>query len=177
MPINYKKVIPVVVLFILIIILAIVLQPHKAGGIPPAQNSYATANSSVPQHYLSVTSNDVANAGYTGVSQQQPDGTNYQSPNLYFWVNGASRTNTMPDGNFDLLMVSQYTDGTPYTADLFSYGTSTQSVGVNGARAQEAKLSDGRVALNFAKGNYYIVIIGPDAQNVESLANIVAKKI
>lgn len=176
MTINYKKVIPVIVVFILLIILAVILQPHKTGEIPARQN-YGAVNDSSQKTYLSVVSGDILNAGYTGVTEQQSDGTNYQSPNLYFWVNGASRTNTMPDGNFDLLMVSQYTDGTPYTADLFSYGTSTRSVGVSGARAQEAKLADGRVALNFAKGNYYIVIIGPDSQKVESLANIVAKKI
>jgi len=60
---------------------------------------------------------------------------------------------------------------------LFGYGSSSVSVNVSGAKAQAAELDNGRVALNFAKGNYYIVIIGPDAQKVENLANEIAGKI
>ena len=74
-------------------------------------------------------------------------------------------------------MVSQYTNGSPYMYALFNYGSSTQAVTVNGISGQEAQLDNGRVALNFAKGNYYIVVIGPDNQKVEKLAGIVAGKI
>ena len=74
-------------------------------------------------------------------------------------------------------MVSQYTNGLAYENDLFSYGTSTHSVDISGAKAQEDQLDYGRVALNFSKGNYYFVIIGPNAQNVEVLAKNIAGKI
>ncbi len=177
MNVNYKKVIPIVLVVVLLVILAFVLQPHKNQSVYVMQNG-VTANVPSREHYLTVTMDDIKNAGYMGITEQQPEGTDYQFPNSYFWVNNASESNKMSGDTLNLLMIAQYTDGTPYTADLFSYGTSTHLVNVTGAQAaQEAQLDNNRVALNFAKGDYYIVIIGPDAQDVESLANIVANKI
>ncbi len=136
----------------------------------------AKADSSDYQ-YINITSSDISQAGYSGVSQQSPENNMYQSPNLYFWVNNSSESNPMSGKTFDLLMVSQYTNGLAYNNDLFSYGTSTHSVDISGAKAQEDQLDYGRVALNFSKGNYYFVIIGPNAQNVEALAKNIAGKI
>ena len=65
----------------------------------------------------------------------------------------------MSGKTFDLLMVSQNTNGLAYENDLFSYLTSGHSVDISGAKAQEDQLDYGRVALNFSKGNYYFVII------------------
>ncbi len=135
-----------------------------------------TSAYSDPNQPLTVTSDDLARAGYTGISQQQPQDGNYQLPNLYFWVQEGSQ-GSAKQFTANLLMVSQYTDGSTYNDPLFIYGTTTPVV-INGGRGQEAQLrNDTRVALNFAKGAYYIVIIGPDAQKVEALAALVAAKI
>ena len=64
------------------------------------------------------------------------------------------------------------------TDALFSYGTDTRAFAISGGVGQEADFADGeRVALNFSKGIYYVVIIGPNSQKIEALARIVAAKI
>ena len=135
-------------------------------------NSKVSAQSSADSPTLKISTSDLIKAGYANVTYQPPQEDMYQ-PATYFWVDGApDKTNLT-----NLLMVSQWTDGTPYTQELFNYGGS-QSVTIQGGRGQEGQLNgDNRIALNFAKGNYYIVIIGPTAQKVEALANIIADKI
>jgi hypothetical protein len=162
-----KIIITISSLFMLLtLILSVGFTQHKAKASSPNDQ------------YIPITINDLSSVGYTGITQQQPESDKYQSSSgLYFWVNGASEYNTMTGNTFDLLMVAQYTNDTLYNYDLFNYGTSTHSVNINGARAQEAQLDYNRVALDFAKGNYYVTIIGTDFQKVEALADLIAKKI
>jgi len=127
-----------------------------------------------PAGAISITTDDLAQAGYSGATEQPPQDNLYQLPNLYFWVHEDLKSK---DNTSNLLMVSQYTSGSNYTDTLFSYGTSTHSVFINGTSAQEGKLADGRTALNFSKGTYYLVIIGPNAKKVEALAVLLAAKI
>jgi hypothetical protein len=165
MTIQYKKIFLIVSLLSLLIIVNIGLSKHTVKA------------DVVHDQTITITSGDLAGAGYTKVTEQQPEETEYQAPNTYFWVDGASANNTMINNTFGLVAISQYTNGSTYTDDLFNYGTTSSPVTINDARAQETKLNDGRVALNFAKGNYYIVIIGPDSSKVENLAQEIAGKI
>ncbi|MBU6415383.1 hypothetical protein KGQ34_04065 [Patescibacteria group bacterium] len=126
---------------------------------------------------LSITANDLASAGYARGTQQRPQTAMYLPPNVYFWVHEDPN-----DNSNNLLMVSQYHQDAPFDSPLFDYGAhgnvTSHSVDIPGGRGQEAPLlNDGRIALNFAKGNYYIVIIGPNSQKVERLAVLIAEKI
>lgn len=137
-------------------------------GVIVKLNIYAQSS-----YTLDISSNDLNKAGYIEVTQQPPEGLMYQ-PATYFWVNGTlDKTNVA-----NLLMISQYHQDTPYTNTLFNYGISRQQFTIPGGVGQENVLAnDSRVALNFAKGNYYIVIIGPDLKKIEALALIIAAKI
>jgi hypothetical protein len=116
---------------------------------------------------------DVINSGYSKAILKQPTDTMYKVPNLYFSVGENGK-----DSISNLLMIDIYYQDSPYSSALFNYGKNGHPVSIQGAIAQEALLAnDERVALNFSKGNYYIVIIGPNKQKVESLAKIIANKI
>jgi hypothetical protein len=122
-----------------------------------------------------LSSSDISNAGYTDVTEQQPQDEDYQPPAQYFWVDSDSGDTT---NVANLLMVSIYHQNSAYTDPLFSYGSSRQPFAIQGGTGEEAVLnSDTRTAINFSKGDYYVVIIGPTAANVEALAAIVAGKI
>ncbi|MBU6370980.1 MAG: hypothetical protein KGH93_02060 [Patescibacteria group bacterium] len=165
-----------IIAMVLVIIIATALLLIRGNAL--SSSSLSAAKPVKRDPFILITANDLTNAGFSGVSAQAADGKNYQLPVQYFWVSGASEKRTMPDGNFDLVAVSQYTDNAPYTDTLFPYGTSTRLVGVSGARAaQESAVSAGRIALDFSKGDYYFVVIGPNAADVLSLANIIAAKI
>ena len=120
-----------------------------------------------------ITIDDLTQAGYSGITQQEFQGTKYRPPNLYFWVNNGNENDL---GN--LVMVFVYDNGFHYTDGLFNYGTAIHQISIIGSRAQEGKLAgDTRTAVNFAKGNFYVVVFGPDSQKVETLAAIIANKI
>lgn len=129
--------------------------------------------SSLPNEALSITKDDLSRAGYAGVVKQEPRDGNYPAPNAYFSVTEDTQDNGHSN---NLVMVSLYRSDSAYTEALFRYGDAVHPVVVAGARAQEGQFY-GRTALNFAKGNYYAVIIGPNTQKVEKLAEIVADKI
>lgn len=151
-----------IILLLFPLILVLLYSPHS--------NIEASSSNKVP----SVTMDDLRQAGYGNISVQeaQQDGK-YRLPNLYFWVNGQSTTDL-----HNLFAISIYDNGSPYTSKLFDYGINIHPISIRGGQGQEGQLiNDTRVALNFAKGNFYIVLIGPDSQKVESLANIIAGKI
>jgi hypothetical protein len=143
----------------------------------PADTAVAADQSSQPmqpaQAAIAITGSDLLAAGYTDVSAQPPKGVDYQ-PASYFWVDGAPDTANLTN----LLMVSEYQSDSTYTDPLFNYGISRQPFTIPGGTGEEAVLSgDPRTALNFSKGDFYFVIIGPDSKKVEALALIIAGKI
>jgi hypothetical protein len=176
-----------VIIIILVLVVLLGWNGHKASTV--TLNTSRTGENLLPAQpvlktgpFVSLATTDIYAAGYAQVSTQDPvlvgqtatsSYTRYALPNRYFWVNGAPERSTLAN----LLMVAQYHVSPTDTVTLFNYGTARHPFSISGGTAQEGKLADGRIALNFLKGQYYVVIIGPIQQNIETLARIIAKKI
>jgi hypothetical protein len=136
---------------------------------PITSGGSSSSTSSLSRSILDVTPTDLAQAGYTGNVEQVFREVKY--PAVYFKTNEYQ----VDDVN-NVLMVSQYYSESMYTDALFNYGTNRHSVVISGGQGQEGEIGR-RVALNFSKGHYYIVIIGPNSKKVEALASLIASKI
>jgi len=133
--------------------------------------SYAAGSSS------GVTISDLTQAGFTQIKQISPNAAGkFNGPNLYFGVSDkvTSPTSEAPS----LVMVDNLSlPYKPSTGALFNYGADSHPFSISGGTGQEATMADGRVAINFVKNNNYVVVIGPNQQKIEALAQIMAGKI
>jgi len=130
-------------------------------------------NTNISLAEKSVTIEDVSSAGFSSPIIQPPtDDGNYPGSATYFWVGN----NTARSPAKNLVMVSSV-NMPKNTQNLFSYGASQKDFPVSGGKGLEAILGGARTAINFLKNGIYVVIIGPNAAETETLATIVASKI
>jgi len=127
---------------------------------------------------LQITASDLQNAGFTGVKQESPQaGGRFRGPADYFEV--SDRVNDPQSEAPNIVMVDSayHNNFSLANGDLYVYGTSSHPFDIVGGRGQEGTMFDGRIAINFIKGNNYTVIMGPNRQKIEALAQLVVQKV
>ncbi len=121
-----------------------------------------------------ITAADLTSAGFTNAQVADPANNRFITPPYYFTVaEKADLTSEAPN----IVMVSILSTVSSPSQLPYTYGTNNSDFTINGGIGKEGTMSDDRVAINFFKGNNYVVIIGPDKQKIEQLATIVANKI
>lgn len=119
-----------------------------------------------------VTASDLTKAGYTVIRQEKPANGQFDPPNVYFRVKESTDGN--PQGDLVMIFAASVIAG---SNDLPVYGSHAATISIPGAiSAREGAIEDGRTAFNMNTARNYIVIIGPDAQKVEALAAILARR-
>ncbi len=111
-----------------------------------------------------VTLDDIAQAGFTNARVQPPQGQAFQPPELYFRVNETvAKTHPEWGDAANLLNV--------FVRNMHSVAGWTY-------KGDEMKTQDfaGRTSISVFTPDYYIVVIGPDAQKAQSLLTLLKNK-
>ena len=151
--------------------LGVLLLGLSANFLLPVAISWASVNSS-----FSLTAADAIQAGYAGTKLITVTAIGrFPAPSFYF--NTKDKVTSPLSETPNVVMVSVLPLSDAATKTLFNYGVDSHYFALAGISAQEATMLDGKVAINFIKGNNYVIVMGPDKKKIETFALAIAAKI
>ncbi len=138
---------------------------------------FKSASTQAANRILTVSVQDLSQAGFSNVQKILPETSGrYDGPNLYFSVSDLGqvvKSSTAHIVMIDNLLLPYQ----PAAGALFKYGANSRAFQISSGAGKIATITDGRTAINFIKGDHYVVVIGPDQARVEALATALANKI
>lgn len=148
----------------------------QATAIPaPTANAGINAGSqSASSAPLTITADDLIKAGFSGVKRETAQANGRFSGSVpYFEVSDKVTDPTSEAPN--IVMVDDSLAGAG--AINYTYGSDSHAFSIAGGQGKEGAMFDGRVTVSFVKNGHYDVIMGPNRQKIEALANLMAQKV